>query len=98
MNYLEKLTVIGKQMHHFTNAASSYYTVLAENKKLYNQVQDLKESIWMHCRVRPFLLGQMNSNIVGMRRRHKIFDPGGLLMFPTTISIPMPRLDVVELF
>ncbi|XP_020266658.1 kinesin-like protein KIN-14F [Asparagus officinalis] len=35
-----------------------------ENRKLYNQVQDLKGSIRVYCRVRPFLQGQLSSNTV----------------------------------
>ncbi|CAN6448265.1 unnamed protein product [Victoria cruziana] len=39
-------------------AASSYYKVFEENRQLYNQVQDLKGTIRVYCRVRPFLPGQ----------------------------------------
>ncbi|XP_021740782.1 kinesin-like protein KIN-14F [Chenopodium quinoa] len=39
-------------------ASSSYYKILEENRQLYNQVQDLKGSIRVYCRVRPFLQGQ----------------------------------------
>lgn len=42
------------------HAASGYHRVLEENRKLYNQVQDLKGSIRVYCRVRPFLPGQTN--------------------------------------
>ncbi|KAH9602563.1 hypothetical protein KSS87_001041 [Heliosperma pusillum] len=38
-------------------ASSSYYKVLEENRALYNQVQDLKGTIRVYCRVRPFLHG-----------------------------------------
>ncbi|KAL9230047.1 hypothetical protein vseg_005441 [Gypsophila vaccaria] len=38
-------------------ASSSYYKVLEENRDLYNQVQDLKGTIRVYCRVRPFLHG-----------------------------------------
>ncbi|KAL0306219.1 UNVERIFIED_CONTAM: Kinesin-like protein KIN-14F [Sesamum radiatum] len=41
-------------------AASSYQKVLEENRLLYNQVQDLKGTIRVYCRVRPFLPGQSN--------------------------------------
>ncbi|KAJ6710541.1 P-LOOP NUCLEOSIDE TRIPHOSPHATE HYDROLASE SUPERFAMILY PROTEIN [Salix koriyanagi] len=43
------------------HAASGYHKVLEENRKLYNQVQDLKGSIRVYCRVRPFLSGQSNA-------------------------------------
>ncbi|GMH05842.1 hypothetical protein Nepgr_007682 [Nepenthes gracilis] len=39
-------------------ASSSYHKVLEENRLLYNQVQDLKGTIRVYCRVRPFLSGQ----------------------------------------
>ncbi|XP_059662357.1 kinesin-like protein KIN-14F [Cornus florida] len=39
-------------------AASSYHKVLEENRLLYNLVQDLKGTIRVYCRVRPFLPGQ----------------------------------------
>lgn len=41
-------------------ASSSYHKVLEENRMLYNQVQDLKGTIRVFCRVRPFLHGQTN--------------------------------------
>ncbi|MCO5600395.1 hypothetical protein L7F22_054507 [Adiantum nelumboides] len=40
-------------------AAAQYHKVLAENRDLYNQVQDLKGNIRVFCRVRPFLPGQI---------------------------------------
>ncbi|KAK8969971.1 Kinesin-4 [Platanthera guangdongensis] len=40
------------------DAAENYHTVLAENRKLYNEVQELKGNIRVYCRVRPFLTGQ----------------------------------------
>ncbi|KAL1369990.1 hypothetical protein AAHE18_01G027400 [Arachis hypogaea] len=41
-------------------ASSSYQKVLEENRNLYNQIQDLKGTIRVYCRVRPFLQGQSN--------------------------------------
>ncbi|KAJ0240382.1 Kinesin-like protein KIN-14F [Hirschfeldia incana] len=37
--------------------SSSYHKVLEENRLLYNEVQDLKGTIRVYCRVRPFLHG-----------------------------------------
>lgn len=37
--------LIGKHLHGLAHAASSYQRVLEENRKLYNQVQDLKGKI-----------------------------------------------------
>ncbi|GAA0142101.1 microtubule binding motor protein [Lithospermum erythrorhizon] len=39
-------------------AASSYHKVMEENRMLYNQIQDLKGTIRVYCRVKPFLSGQ----------------------------------------
>jgi len=40
------------------DAAENYHKVLAENQKLFNEVQELKGNIRVYCRVRPFLPGQ----------------------------------------
>ncbi|CAN6468561.1 unnamed protein product [Victoria cruziana] len=52
--------VLGIHLKSLTHAASSYHKVLEENRQLYNQVQDLKGSIRVYCRVRPFLPGQQS--------------------------------------
>ncbi|XP_071722269.1 kinesin-like protein KIN-14I [Rutidosis leptorrhynchoides] len=58
MKYQEEFCNLGMHIHGLANAASGYHRVLNENRKLYNQVQDLKGSIRVYCRVRPFLHGQ----------------------------------------
>lgn len=60
MKFHEDLHNLGMHIHGLANAASGYHKVLEENRKLYNQVQDLKGSIRVYCRVRPFLHGQSN--------------------------------------
>ncbi|KAJ6354182.1 hypothetical protein OIU76_003096 [Salix suchowensis] len=60
MKYLEEFNNLGKHLHGLAHAASGYQRVLEENRKLYNQVQDLKGNIRVYCRVRPFLTGQPN--------------------------------------
>ncbi|KAI9187169.1 hypothetical protein LWI28_025140 [Acer negundo] len=60
LNWEEEL---GRLEHYIKNlevASSSYQKVLEENRVLYNQVQDLKGTIRVYCRVRPFLPGQSN--------------------------------------
>ncbi|KAI9080345.1 hypothetical protein K1719_037739 [Acacia pycnantha] len=54
----EEFSNLGMHIHGLAHAASGYHRVLEENRKLYNQVQDLKGSIRVYCRVRPFLPGQ----------------------------------------
>ncbi|KAG6429198.1 hypothetical protein SASPL_107243 [Salvia splendens] len=58
MKFHEEIHNLGLHIHGLAHAASSYHRVLEENRKLYNQVQDLKGSIRVYCRVRPFLPGQ----------------------------------------
>ncbi|XP_057962403.1 kinesin-like protein KIN-14I [Malania oleifera] len=58
MKYVEEFNNLGKHLYGLAHAASGYQRVLEENRKLYNQVQDLKGSIRVYCRVRPFLHGQ----------------------------------------
>ncbi|KAK6911624.1 Calponin homology domain, partial [Dillenia turbinata] len=61
MRYQEDFNVIGKHLHSLAHAASGYQKVLEENRKLYNQVMDLKGNIRVYCRVRPFLGDKPNS-------------------------------------
>ncbi|GKV22121.1 hypothetical protein SLEP1_g32013 [Rubroshorea leprosula] len=60
MKFHEDFNNLGMHIHGLAHAASGYHKVLEENRKLYNQVQDLKGSIRVYCRVRPFLSGQSN--------------------------------------
>ncbi|KAL8214865.1 hypothetical protein R6Q57_004314 [Mikania cordata] len=53
--------LVGKHIFSLAHAASGYHRVLEENRKLYNQVQDLKGNIRVYCRVRPFLGRQSNA-------------------------------------
>nr|GMC73921.1 kinesin-like protein KIN-14P isoform X1 [Ipomoea batatas] len=46
------------------DTAANYYIVLAENKKLHNEVQELKGNIRVYCRVRPFLPGQKDKQTI----------------------------------
>ncbi|KAJ4955678.1 hypothetical protein NE237_012461 [Protea cynaroides] len=57
---LEELNTLGRHMHGLALSASGYQKVLEENRKLYNQVQDLQGNIRVYCRVRPFMPGQPN--------------------------------------
>ncbi|KAK6915642.1 Calponin homology domain [Dillenia turbinata] len=61
MRCQEDFNVIAKHLHSLAHAVSGYQKVLEENRKLYNQVMDLKGNIRVYCRVRPFLGNQPNS-------------------------------------
>ncbi|XP_027172965.1 kinesin-like protein KIN-14F [Coffea eugenioides] len=56
--HVEELKRLEHHIKGLEVAASSYHKVLEENRMLYNQVQDLKGTIRVYCRVRPFLPGQ----------------------------------------
>ncbi|MBA0747103.1 hypothetical protein Gogos_009566, partial [Gossypium gossypioides] len=59
-NWEEELKRLVHYIKGLEVASSSYHKVLEENRMLYNQVQDLKGTIRVYCRVRPFLQGQTN--------------------------------------
>lgn len=61
MKYQQEFKILGEHLHGLAYAATGYQRVLEENRKLYNQVQDLKGSIRVYCRVRPFLPGQTSA-------------------------------------
>ncbi|KAE8677980.1 Kinesin-4 [Hibiscus syriacus] len=56
--YSENLNFLGIKLKELVDAAENYHYVLAENRRLYNEVQDLKGNIRVYCRIRPFLPGQ----------------------------------------
>ncbi|XP_010242698.1 PREDICTED: kinesin-like protein KIN-14G isoform X2 [Nelumbo nucifera] len=56
--YLEEFSHLGKKLKGLADTVENYHVVLAENRRLYNEVQDLKGNIRVYCRIRPFLPGQ----------------------------------------
>ncbi|CAK9135058.1 unnamed protein product [Ilex paraguariensis] len=62
MKFHEEVNNLGLHLHihGLAHSASGYQRVLEENHKLCNQLQDLKGSITVYCRVRPFLAGKSN--------------------------------------
>ncbi|KAI6683393.1 hypothetical protein NL676_029306 [Syzygium grande] len=57
-SYSEEFNSVGLQVEALANAAENYHQVLAENRRLFNEVQDLKGNIRVYCRIRPPLPGQ----------------------------------------
>lgn len=57
-SYADDLYCLGVKLKALAGAAENYHTVLAENRRLFNEVQDLKGNIRVYCRIRPFLPGQ----------------------------------------
>ncbi|KAJ6805019.1 kinesin-like protein KIN-14C isoform X2 [Iris pallida] len=62
MRWSGELNSFGLKMKELTDAAENYHTVLAENRKLFNEVQELKGNIRVYCRIRPFLYGECKSS------------------------------------
>ncbi|CAL4961463.1 unnamed protein product [Urochloa decumbens] len=58
MKWRDEICNIGNDLKGLVDAADNYHKVLAENQKLFNEVQELKGNIRVYCRVRPFLPGQ----------------------------------------
>uniref|UniRef100_A0ACD5W3Y6 Uncharacterized protein n=1 Tax=Avena sativa TaxID=4498 RepID=A0ACD5W3Y6_AVESA len=58
MKWRDEISNIGLDLKGLVDAAENYHGVLAENQKLFNEVQELKGNIRVYCRVRPFLPGQ----------------------------------------
>ncbi|MED6134871.1 hypothetical protein PIB30_041038, partial [Stylosanthes scabra] len=56
--YAEEFKRLGVNLKPLVDAAENYQVVLAENRKLFNDIQELKGNIRVYCRVRPFLPGQ----------------------------------------
>ncbi|KAM7471134.1 hypothetical protein LguiA_009317 [Lonicera macranthoides] len=63
-SYLEDFKRLGMKTRALEHAAENYHVVLAENRKLHNEVQDLKGNIRVYCRIRPFLPGQMGKQSI----------------------------------
>ncbi|KAL0318468.1 UNVERIFIED_CONTAM: Kinesin-like protein KIN-14O [Sesamum angustifolium] len=57
-SYLEGFSTLGSRIKVLDDAAKNYYSLLAENRKLHNELQELKGNIRVYCRIRPFLPGQ----------------------------------------
>ncbi|CAN0902306.1 Kinesin-like protein KIN-14P [Linum grandiflorum] len=61
-DYTEKFLSLGVKFKTLVDASENYYLVLAENRRLFNELQDLRGNIRVYCRVRPFLPGQSSTN------------------------------------
>ncbi|VAI45690.1 unnamed protein product [Triticum turgidum subsp. durum] len=56
--WLEELAGLGENLKAVTNAAEKYHAALEENRKLFNEIQELKGNIRVYCRIRPFQPGE----------------------------------------
>ncbi|CAH8277774.1 unnamed protein product [Arabidopsis lyrata] len=57
-NYFKDLNYYGIRLRGVAHAAKNYQIIIEENRRLYNEVQELKGNIRVYCRIRPFLQGQ----------------------------------------
>ncbi|KAJ3670967.1 hypothetical protein LUZ60_008393 [Juncus effusus] len=58
VKWRDEIFNFGLRLKGLVDAAENYHRVLAENQKLFNEVQELKGNIRVYCRIRPFLPGQ----------------------------------------
>ncbi|KAG7956584.1 hypothetical protein I3843_11G131300 [Carya illinoinensis] len=63
-SYPEEFNYLGFKLKGLADAAENYHMVLTENRRLYNEVQDLKGNIRVYCRIRPFLPGQSKKQTI----------------------------------
>ncbi|KAL3570843.1 hypothetical protein D5086_028092 [Populus alba] len=56
-SYLEEFNGLGVKLKALIDATGDYHTVLAENRRMFNELQELKGNIRVYCRIRPFLPG-----------------------------------------
>ncbi|KAM0824920.1 hypothetical protein ACQ4PT_069918 [Festuca glaucescens] len=66
--YSEDLAKLGNHLHIISHAASGYHKVLEENRKLYNQIQDLrggqaKTLMFIHIAPEPDAIGESISTL-----------------------------------
>nr|QWT43340.1 kinesin-like protein KIN14K [Citrullus lanatus] len=63
MDYSNEVHQLGLKLKSLAHAAGNYHVLLAENRKLFNELQDLKGNIRVYCRIRPFLTGQKDKRM-----------------------------------
>ncbi|AQK82591.1 P-loop nucleoside triphosphate hydrolase superfamily protein with CH (Calponin Homology) domain [Zea mays] len=54
----EELNGLGQSLNILINDSENYHAALEENRKLYNEIQELKGNIRVYCRIRPFIPGE----------------------------------------
>ncbi|XP_062229006.1 kinesin-like protein KIN-14M isoform X3 [Phragmites australis] len=54
----EELSGLGQNLNVLINDAENYHAALEENRRLFNEIQELKGNIRVYCRIRPFLPGE----------------------------------------
>ncbi|KAG5135684.1 hypothetical protein JHK82_020415 [Glycine max] len=62
--YAEDCDRLGVYLKPLLHAAENYHAVLAENRKMFNEIQELKGNIRVFCRIRPFLSGKKDKQSI----------------------------------
>nr|XP_023926072.1 kinesin-like protein KIN-14J [Quercus suber] len=63
-SYSEEFIHLGVKLKVLADASENYNSVLAENRKMFNEIQELKGNIRVFCRIRPFLPGQKEKQTI----------------------------------
>ncbi|KAL3824785.1 hypothetical protein ACJIZ3_020814 [Penstemon smallii] len=63
-SYSEEFSDLGSRIMALDDAAKNYYSLLAENRRMHNELQELKGNIRVYCRIRPFLPGQKGKQTI----------------------------------
>ncbi|KAM4114584.1 hypothetical protein ACJW30_04G079700 [Castanea mollissima] len=63
-SYSEDFNHLGVKLKVLADASENYNSVLAENRKMFNEIQELKGNIRVYCRIRPFLPEQREKQTI----------------------------------
>ncbi|KAG7017611.1 Kinesin-like protein KIN-14P, partial [Cucurbita argyrosperma subsp. argyrosperma] len=63
LDYSNDVNQLGLKLKSVAHAAGNYHGLLVENRKLFNELQDLKGNIRVFCRIRPFLTGHKDKRM-----------------------------------
>ncbi|KAJ6375799.1 hypothetical protein OIU77_000710 [Salix suchowensis] len=58
-SYTEEFNGLEVKLKALIDATGDYHLVVAENRRMFNELQELKGNIRVYCRIRPFLPGQV---------------------------------------
>ncbi|KAG6752929.1 hypothetical protein POTOM_042970 [Populus tomentosa] len=58
-SYTEEFNGLEVKLRALIDATGDYHFVVAENRRMFNELQELKGNIRVYCRIRPFLPGQV---------------------------------------
>ncbi|KAF9671385.1 hypothetical protein SADUNF_Sadunf12G0041800 [Salix dunnii] len=57
--YTEEFNGLEMKLKALVDATGDYHLVVAENRRMFNELQELKGNIRVYCRIKPFLPGQV---------------------------------------